>query len=394
MTGPRTLALHAGRRPDAEAGSLVPPPHLTTTYAQEGLGQHKGFTYSRSGNPTVAALEERLRGLAGGIGAVAFSSGMAAIDTVLRAMVSSGDHVVLSDVVYGGTTRLLRTVYERYGVEATLVDAGEPAELEAAIRPTTTLILLESPGNPTLKLADLAGCIEAAHAHDVPVAVDNTFLTPLGQPVFDLGADLSIHSTTKLIEGHGTTIGGAVLVRSDPDLYTDLQHLRKTAGTNQAPFDAWLTLRGIETLPLRLEAASDTALAVAQALEPHPSVDRVAYPFLESFEQHALARRQQTVGGALLTVELAGGIEAVERLADGLTVATLAEHLGTSQTLVTHPATMTHESLPREEREALGIGDGLLRISVGLEAPEDLIADLTAGLDRAARTQAEVEADA
>ncbi len=391
MTDPRTLALHAGRRPDSDTGALITPPHLTTTYAQEGLGQHKGFTYSRSGNPTVAALEERLRDITGGIGAVAFGSGMAAIDAVLRATLSAGDHIVLSDVIYGGTTRLVRTVYERYGIDATLADASDPEAVAEAIGPKTRLVLLESPGNPTLKLADLEGCIQAAHHQDVLVAVDNTFLTPLGQPVLELGADLAIHSTTKLIEGHGTTIGGAVIVRADPDLYEELQHLRKTTGTNQDPFDAWLTLRGIETLALRLETASDTARAIAEAVEDHPAVQQVTYPGLASFPQHDLARRQQSLSGTMLSLELDGGLPAVERLADGLEVVTLAEHLGAAQTLITHPATMTHESLPRQEREALGIGDGLLRLSVGLEAPEDLIEDLIAGLDRAARP--EVPAD-
>ncbi len=332
----------------------------------------------------MAALEERLRGLAGGIGAVAFGSGMAAIDAVLRATLSAGDHVVLSDVVYGGTTRLVRTVYEPYEVEATLADASDPAQLADAIRPETRLVLLESPGNPTLKLADLDGCIRAAHEAGALVAVDNTFLTPLGQPVLELGADLATHSTTKLLEGHGTTIGGAVIVRDDPELYTELQHVRKTAGTNQDPFDAWLTLRGIETLPLRLQAASESALAIAQAIEDHPAVASVTHPWLASFPQRDLAQRQQTVGGNMLTVELAGGLDAVHRLAEGLEVLTLAEHLGGAHTLVTHPATMTHESLPREEREALGIGDGLLRVSVGLEAADDLLEDLVAGLDRAA----------
>lgn len=381
MSQPATRALHAGPIPDADSGALVPPLVASTTYAQERPGR-PGFTYSRAGNPTVAALEERLQAITGGIGTVAFNSGMAAIDALFRAALDPGDTLVVSEVVYGGTTRLLREAYQPHGIEVVAVDASDAATVEPHLA-DAELVFLETPTNPTLDLADLPGILDAADEAGVPVAVDNTFLTPIGQPVLDLGADVAVHSTTKYLEGHGRAVGGAVAVRDDVELFTELQHVRKTAGTIASPWTAWLTLRGLETLEVRLDRVTRTATRIAETLEVHPAVDAVRYPGLASDPQHALAQRQHDRHGGLLAFELAGGRPAVDRFVDGLDVVTLAEHLGTSRTLVTHPATMTHESVPAETRQRLGISEGLLRLSTGLEAAEDLIADLEAALERA-----------
>lgn len=376
-----TLAVHAGRRPDGDTGALLTPIHQTTTYAQEEIGVHKGHTYSRASNPTVAALEERLAALEGGLGAVAFASGMAAIDSVLR-RVPAGGHVVVGDVVYGGTVRLLREVYARQSVSFSFADASDPAAVERAITPSTELVLVESPGNPTLKLADVAGIAVAAHRHGVPLALDNTFLTPYGQRAFDLGADLAIHSTTKYLEGHNSTIGGAVVVREDAAWLDWLKLVRKSAGTNQAPFEAWLTLRGTKTLTVRLDRHAESALALARWLEAQLGAGRVLYPFLESHPQHALALRQQRNGGGIVSFDV-GSEEAARRFVRALSVVTLAENLGAPESLITHPATMTHAAYSSEERAKLGVTGGLLRLSVGLEDVDDLIEDLARGLTAA-----------
>jgi cystathionine beta-lyase/cystathionine gamma-synthase len=380
VTGLETLAVHAGRRPDGDTGALLTPIHQTATYAQEELGIHKGHTYSRASNPTVAALEERLAALEGGAGAVCFASGMAAIDALLRRL-RSGEHVLVGDVLYGGTVRLLREVYARVGVEHSFVDASDAAAVEAALRPSTRLVLVETPANPTLKLADVRAIAAACRRRGVPLAVDNTFLTPLGQRALDLGADVALHSTTKLIEGHNATIGGAVVVRDDPALLEWLRLARKSAGTNLAPFEAWLTLRGVKTLGVRLARHGESALRVAQWLERHPSVARVHYPWLDSHPQRDLARAQQRTGGAVVAFEPRGD---PRRFLRALRVITLAESLGGVESLITHPATMTHGAYTAEERAALGVTDGLLRLSVGLEDVEDLLADLEGALQAAA----------
>jgi cystathionine beta-lyase/cystathionine gamma-synthase len=374
-----TLAVHAGRRPDGDSGAILTPIHQVATYAQEELGVHKGHTYSRASNPTVSALEARLAALEGGCDAICFASGMAAIDAVLRRL-RSGDHVVLTDVVYGGTVRLLREVYARVGIEFTLADGASTDTIEAALRGETRLVLVESPANPTLKLVDIAAIAQRCRSRSIPLVVDNTFLTPHGQRAIELGADLVIHSTTKQIEGHNATIGGAVIVRDDPSWVDWLRLARKTAGTNLAPFDAWLTLRGSKTLGVRCERSAATALLLATWLEAQPGIARVHYPGLASHPQHDLARRQQRHGGAVIAVELAGGIEAVRRFVASLGVITLAESLGAVESLVTHPATMTHGAYTPEERAAAGVGDGLLRLSIGLEDPHDLREDLTRAL--------------
>lgn len=386
MSEPSTDAVQGGTRPDPTTGALAEPIHPSTTYAQDEPGQARGFTYSRSGNPTVAALEDRLTSLTAGIGTVAFSSGMAAIDATLRTLLEPGDTLLVSDVVYGGTDRLIREHHAANGIEVHRFDAADLGTLPALDE--AGLVLVETPANPTLDVADLDPILDQAGAAGVPVAVDNTFLTPVGQPVLSQGADLAIHSTTKYLEGHGTAVGGAVIVRSDPDAYTGLQHVRKTTGTICSPWHAWLTLRGIETLPLRLERVSATAQRIAERLDGHPAVDDVRYPGLASDPQHEIASRQHEHHGGLLAFELAGGREAVDRFLGELETITLAEHLGTSRTLVTHPATMTHESVPADRRAELGITDGLVRLSAGLESPEDLLPELDQALDRARAPEA------
>ncbi|HEX9710221.1 MAG TPA: PLP-dependent aspartate aminotransferase family protein [Candidatus Thermoplasmatota archaeon] len=383
MTEIETLAVHAGRRSDLATGAVLTPLHQVTTFARAGVGVEGGYTYSRVSNPTVTALEERLAALEGGEGAVAFASGIAAIDAVFRRL-SAGDHIVLSDMVYGGTVRLLRDVYARHGVTFSFADASKPGGVARAVRPATRLVLIESPANPTLKLADIRAVAQECRAAGVPLAVDNTFLTPYGQRAIDLGADLAIHSTTKYLEGHNATVGGAVVVRRGADWLEPLRLLRKCAGTIMAPFEAWLTLRGTKTLAVRLDRHAASAQVVAQFLEGRPEVRRVNYPGLASHPQRALAARQQRHGGGVVSFELAGGLPAVRRFADALQVVTLAENLGAVESLLTHPATMTHAAYTPQERDALGVTDGLLRISVGLEAEGDILEDLERGL-RASR---------
>jgi cystathionine gamma-lyase len=379
MTKFATLAVHAGRQPDSDSHAVLTPIHQVTTFARSEIGAIGGYTYSRVSNPTVDALEARLAALEGGMGAVAFASGIAAIDAVFRRL-SSGDHVVLSDVVYGGTVRLLREVYARHGVTFSFSDASKPEAFAKALRPSTKLVLIESPANPTLKLADIPAIAAVCARADVPLAVDNTFLTPYGQRALDLGADLAIHSTTKYLEGHNATVGGAVVVKEDAQWIESLQFLRKCAGTIMAPFEAWLTLRGIKTLPVRLDRHAASALVLAEHLEGRPEVVKVNYPGLKSHPQYELAVRQQRDGGGVISFEIAGGLEAAKRFAKAVRVLTLAENLGAVESLLTHPGTMTHAAYTAEERRALGVPDGLLRISVGLEDVDDIIADVDLGL--------------
>jgi cystathionine beta-lyase/cystathionine gamma-synthase len=375
-----TRALHAGLGPDPTTGALLTPIHQTTTYRQAAVGKDKGYTYSRAANPTVAALERNLGALESALPAVCTSSGMSAITTLFLATLKAGDRVVCSQVVYGGTVRLLRQVLDGLGVEALFVDTTRPAELERALRGGARLAFVETPANPTLVLTDLAAAARAAHAAGALVAVDNTFLTPAHQDAFALGADVVVHSTTKLIEGHNATLGGALVTR-DPGLRARLDLVRKSIGTIQSPFEAWLTLRGLKTLALRLERAAASALEIARWLERQPQVARVAYPFLESFPQLELARRQQRSGGSIVACELAGGGQAAHALLERVQLWSLAENLGAAESLVTHPASMTHASLAPEERERLGVGDGLVRLSVGLEDPRDLLTDLEQALE-------------
>lgn len=374
-----TKAVHSGQPADPTTGALAYPIYQTTTYKHTRPGLNKGFSYTRTGNPTIQALADNLAALEGGIGAVCFASGLAAEDAVFR-LLAPGDHVLVSKVVYGGTVRLLRKVFEPWGLTWTAVDTGDADKVEEAIQPNTKLLFVETPGNPTLAVSDLAALGAVARDHGLLYVVDNTFHTPAIQRPFEFGADLVVHSTTKWLEGHGTTIGGAVVVRSDKALLERIAFTQNATGNCQSVLDAWLTLRGIQTLGVRLKQVSESALTIARWLQRRPEVARVNYPGLPEFPGYDVNRRQASAAGGVLSFELKGGVEAALRFIDALQLVVLAENLGSTQTLLCHSATMTHAALPREERLAIGIADGLLRISVGLEDVEDIVADLERGL--------------
>jgi len=388
-----TTAVRGGLVPDPATGAVLTPIYQSTTYHQEAVGVHKGFTYSRAANPTVSALEAALGALEDTPPAACFATGMAAISTLFLAILKSGDHVVVSDVVYGGTVRLFQQVLANFGVEASFVDTSDPVAVAQAIQGNTKLVFIETPANPTLKLTDIAAVAKIAHAAGIKLAVDNTFLTPVLQRPLELGADITLLSTTKYIEGHNSTVGGSI-ASHDQALLERLRIVRKTLGCIQSPQEAWLTLRGLKTLPLRLQQHCANAQKVAEWLEQHPKVARVHYPGLASFPQIALAEKQQSLPGGMLAFELKGGADAGIQLMNTVRLCLLAENLGAVETLITHPVSMTHGDVPREIRERTGISDGLVRLSVGLENPADIIADLEsalAGIAVAAETQ-EVEA--
>jgi cystathionine beta-lyase/cystathionine gamma-synthase len=377
-----TIAIHGGRERDAWSGAVLTPIVQSTTFAQRTVGGACEYAYSRCGNPTVAALEAALGALEDAPPAVAYSTGVGAVAGLFFGLLSAGDHVVVSDVVYGGTTRLLQRVLAPLGVSATFVDTSNPAAVGAAITDRTRLVLVETPGNPTLKLTDIAPIARITRSAGIPLAVDNTFLTPAILRPLDHGADISVYSTTKYIEGHNATLGGSITTR-DEKLLERLRWVRKSLGTIQTPFEAWLTIRGIKTLPVRIREHSRGAQRIAEWLERHPAVERVLYPGLSSFPQHELAKRLHTpaggdgpLHGGIITITLKGGLDAAKAAIARLELWTLAESLGAVESLVTHPATMTHAEVPREQRLASGIEDGLVRLSVGLEDPRDLIADL------------------
>jgi cystathionine beta-lyase/cystathionine gamma-synthase len=378
-----TRAVRGGLRPDPTTGAILTPIYQSTTYVLEAVGKHKGFTYSRATNPTVDALERALGMLESTLPVVCFGSGMAAVTTLFFSLLRSGDHVVVSDVVYGGTIRLSRLILDGLGITFSFVDTSCVEAVERAITGRTKLVLVESPGNPTLKLSDIAAISRVTRDVGIPFAVDNTFLTPVLQRPLDLGADISLLSTTKYIEGHNATIGGSLASR-DAALLERFRLIRKTLGSIQSPQEAWLTLRGLKTLPLRMRQHSENALAVAEWLERHPSVRSVAFPGLNSYPQSELAQRQQSAPGGMIAFELHGGAEAGIALMNNVKLCALAESLGAAETLITHPVTMTHPDVPRADREAVGISDGLIRLSVGLEDPEDIIADLERALDQIA----------
>ena len=374
-----TTAVRGGVAPDPATGAVLTPIYQSTTYHQEAVGVHKGYTYSRAANPTVSALETALGALEDAPPAVCFATGMAAISTLFLAVLKSGDHVVVSDVVYGGTVRLFQQVLNNFGVEVSFVDTSDARVVARSVQPNTRLVFIETPANPTLKLTDIAAVAKVARAACVKLAVDNTFLTPVAQRPLELGADITLLSTTKYIEGHNSTVGGSIATR-DEALLERLRLVRKTLGCIQSPQEAWLTLRGLKTLPLRLQQHSSNAQRVAGWLEQHPKVARVHYPGLAGFPQFALAQQQQSLPGGMLAFELKGGAEAGIQLMNTVRLCLLAENLGAVETLITHPVSMTHADVPREIRERTGISDGLVRLSVGLENPADIIADLDAAL--------------
>jgi cystathionine beta-lyase/cystathionine gamma-synthase len=370
-----TVALHAGTYPDPATGALITPIYQTTTYRQDAVGRDKGFTYSRSANPTVSALERRLAALEGAEFCTCYATGLAATTALCLALLRAGDRVVVSQAVYGGTVRLFRQVLEPFGVQAEFIDTADQEALTLALQKPTRFVFIETPANPTLKLTDIRLAARLTKEAGAPLVVDNTLLTPALQKPFQLGADVVLHSTTKFIEGHNATVGGA-LITSDVDLHDRFSFARNAIGAIQSPFPAWLTLQGVKTLPLRMERHSANALRIARFLEGHDQVTSVAFPDLESFPQFDLGQRQQKAGGALIAFEVKGGVEAGIRLMNSLRICALAENLGAAETLVTHPASMTHADVPPEQRAAAGITDGLVRLSVGLEDPRDLIADL------------------
>ena len=378
-----TKQVHAGVTPDPVTGSILTPVYQTTTFVQDSVDEYlsKGFSYSRTGNPTVRALENKLAILEGGADCTCYATGMAAVQAVLQACLNAGDHAVVSDVAYGGTYRLCTKVFQRFGVEFTFADTSKPEEVRAALKPNTRLVLTETPANPTLKLTDIEAISAITRERGIPHAVDNTFLTPYYQRPLELGANISIHSTTKYFDGHNATVGGAVIVDSKA-LDESIRFVQNAGGVIMSPWVAWLTMQGTKTLSIRIDRQSANAQAIAEFLESHPKVVQVRYPGLESFPQHALAKRQATGFGAMMWFEVEGGVAAGKKLMDSVELCTLAENLGSVETLITHPVTMTHSDVDEAERKRVGIIDGLVRLSVGLEDAEDLIDDLRRALDR------------
>jgi cystathionine beta-lyase len=378
-----TLCIHAGQEPDPISGAVMTPIVLATTFAQDGPGVHKGYDYSRAGNPTRTALEQCLAALEGATHGIAFGSGCAATTAVLLTL-KSGDHVLVGDDVYGGTFRIFDKVLKQFGVDATFMDMTEPARVREAMRPNTRLVWMETPSNPMLKIFDVAALAEIARARGVPLAVDNTFATPMLQQPLALGATLAVHSTTKYLNGHSDVVGGAVMT-SDEALADKLHFLQKSVGGVPSPFDCYLVLRGLKTLAVRMKRHVESARGIATWLAAHPGVAHVRYPGLPSHEGHALAERQMTGAGGMISFELKGSLAQASAFLRALRVFACAESLGGVESLAEHPAIMTHASLTAEARRALGIGDGLLRLSVGLEDAGDLRADLEAGFAAAGR---------
>ena len=369
-----TRAIHAGCEPDSGTGAIMTPIFQTSTYVQESPGKHKGYDYSRTHNPTRTALEKNIASLEEGKYGLAFSSGMSAISTITQ-MLNAGDHIICSDDVYGGTFRLFDKVLKKFNLEFDFIDLTSLQSLERYIKNTTKLVWLESPSNPLLKLIDIEATARIAKSRGIVTVVDNTFATPFFQKPLKLGADIVMHSTTKYLNGHSDVIGGA-LVMNDQELYTKLQFLQNAAGGVPGPFDCFLVLRGIKTLAIRMERHAENALKIAQFLENHPKVRKVIYPGLSSHPQHELAKRQMTGFGGIVTFFIKGGLEAARKFLERVKVFSLAESLGGVESLIEHPAIMTHASLPKEIREKIGISDELIRVSVGIENIDDLIDDL------------------
>ena len=375
-----TLAIHGGQSPDPSTGAVMPPIYATSTYAQSSPGVHQGFEYSRTHNPTRFAYERCVAALEGGSRGFAFASGLAATSTVLE-LLDSGDHVIAMDDLYGGSYRLFERVRRRSaGLDFSFVDLCDLAAFEAAIGPKTKMVWIETPTNPMLKIVDIAAVAQIARKHGLRVVVDNTFASPIVQRPLELGAHLVMHSATKYLNGHSDMVGGIVVVGEDAELAEQMAFLQNSVGAVQGPFDSFLALRGVKTLPLRMRAHNENALALAQWLEGQDAVEKVIYPGLVSHPQHALAARQMHGFGGIVSVVLKGGFEAARRFCERTELFTLAESLGGVESLVNHPAVMTHASVPVERRERLGLSDALVRLSVGVEAAGDLVADLEMAL--------------
>lgn len=373
-----TLAIHAGQDPDPQTGAVMTPIYQTSTYAQQSPGKHKGYEYSRTDNPTRTAYQACVAALEGARHALAFSSGLAATDAVLH-LLKSGDHVLCCDDVYGGTFRLFDKVFRHMGLEFTFLDFADPERVEAAFRPTTKLVWMESPTNPLLKILDIAAITAVARRKQAVSVVDNTFMSPYFQKPLQLGADIVAHSVTKYVNGHSDVVGG-VLATDRTDLYETLKFLQNAIGAVPAPMDCFLALRGIKTLHLRMERHAKNALAIARFLESHAKVERVVYPGLASHPDHDLARRQMSGFGGMVTFFLKGARREAVTFLENVRLFTLAESLGGVESLIEHPAIMTHASIPEETRASIGIHDNLVRLSVGIEDVEDLQADLERAL--------------
>jgi cystathionine gamma-lyase/cystathionine beta-lyase/cystathionine gamma-lyase/homocysteine desulfhydrase len=374
-----TICVHAGQEPDPSTGAIITPIYQTSTYVQEALGKHKGYEYARTQNPTRAALEGNIAAIEGGKAAFAFASGMAAEGAVMT-LLQSGDHIVVTDNTYGGTYRLFERVLRKYQLDFTYVDTSNLGEIRRAIRPSTKMLFLETPTNPVLRITDLAGACEIAHEQGVVVVVDNTFASPYVQRPIGFGADLVVHSTTKFLNGHSDSVGGIVVAVRD-DHVEWLRFVQNAEGAILGPMDAWLVLRGTKTLPLRMERHNASAQLLAEFLASHPKVKKVHYPGLPDHPQHALARRQMRGFGGLISFEL-GSIDRARTLLNSVSLMALAESLGGVETLISHPASMTHASVPPERRQQIGLTDDMVRVSVGIEDVDDLKDDLTQALDR------------
>ena len=368
-----TIAIHAGNEPDIATGAVSVPIYQTSTYAQEGLGKHKGFEYARTQNPTRLALEKNISALENARFGFAFASGMSAIDAALK-LVKAGDHVILGDNTYGGTFRLFSRILSNYGVEFDLADTSNIADLEQAFRPNTKMLFVETPTNPVMTVTDLAAVSELAHARGAKVVCDNTFMSPYFQKPINLGVDIVVHSTTKYLNGHSDSVGGFVALNDEEDAEW-IRFVQNGVGAILSPFDSFLVLRGTKTLAVRMESHDRNGRVVANFLAEHPKVQKVYYPGLTSHPQHELAKKQQSGFGGMVSFET-GSLENAKKVLESVKLCTLGESLGGVESLISHPATMTHASVPKETRDKLGITDGLVRISVGIEDVEDIIEDL------------------
>jgi len=372
-----TTAIHAGNEPDSATGAVSVPIYQTSTYAQESLGKHKGFEYARTQNPTRSALETNIAALENARFGFAFASGMSAIDATLK-LVKGGEHVILGDNTYGGTFRLFSRVLVDYGVEFDLVDTSDATNIERAFKPNTKMVFVETPTNPVMTVTDLQAVSDIAHAHGARVVCDNTFMSPYLQRPIDFGVDIVVHSTTKYLNGHSDGVGGFVALNNEEDAEW-IGFIQNSVGAILSPFDSFLVLRGTKTLALRMEAHDRNGRAVAAFLAEHPKVEKVYYPGLASHPQHEIAKRQQKGFGGMVSFET-GSLEAAKKVLETVKLCTLAESLGGVESLISHPASMTHASIPLDRRQNLGISDGLVRVSVGVEDVEDIIEDLDQAL--------------
>jgi len=372
-----TICIHAGQTPDPGTGAIITPIFQTSTYVQDALGQHKGYEYARTQNPTRAALEANLAAIEGGSAGFAFASGMAAINAI-ASMLKSGDHMIVTDNTYGGTFRLFERVLTRYGLEFSWIDTSRPELAEQAVKSNTRMLFIETPTNPVLRLTDIARMAAIARARGLRLVVDNTFASPALQRPIEMGADIVVHSTTKYLNGHSDGVGGIVVATRDDDIEW-LRFVQNAAGAILSPFDSWLVLRGTKTLPLRMERHCQNGMILAEFLKSHPKVTQVIYPGLPEHPQHALAKQQMRGFGGMLSFDL-GSFEAARHVLNRVRLLALAESLGGVETLICHPASMTHASVPPERRQAIGITDSLVRISVGIEDPQDLQDDLRQAL--------------